>query len=162
MSHFESEEIINRAERLFKGAITFDQEIKREISRISEGYPYFTQLLGKECVAKASQLTAIHVDKTVFDRVVDDIKIGRSFPTLERAYQRAIGSSEGRQILLHLLAEQPEDRTIFDEDVGRVVLKRVRKEAEDLDVQYIDQLLPRLLDVNFGPVLTRWGKTGNL
>ena len=155
MSHFESEEIINRAERLFKGAITFDQEIKREISRISEGYPYFTQLLGKECVAKASQLTAIHVDKTVFDRVVDDIKIGRSFPTLERAYQRAIGSSEGRQILLHLLAEQPEDRTIFDEDVGRVVLKRVRKEAEDLDVQYIDQLLPRLLDVNFGPVLTR-------
>lgn len=86
---------------------------------------------------------------------MEDLKIGRGFPTLERAYQRAIGNTEGRQILLHLLAEQPEDRTIFDEDVGRVVLKRVRKEAEDLDVQYIDQLLLRLLEVNFCPVLTR-------
>ena len=155
MSPVESEEIINRAERLFKGAIVFDREIKQEISRISEGYPYFTQLLGKECVTKAGQLGSTRIDKPVFERVMEDIKIGRSFPTLERAYQRAIGNTEGRQILLHLLAEQPEDRTIFDEDVGRVVLKRVRKEAEDLDVQYIDQLLPRLLDVNFGPVLTR-------
>ena len=52
MSFVESEEIINRAERLFKEAITFDHEIKKEIARISEGYPYFTQLLGKECVRK--------------------------------------------------------------------------------------------------------------
>ena len=86
---------------------------------------------------------------------MDDIKTGKSFPTLERAYQRAIGNSEGRQTLLHLLAEQAEDNTIFDDDVGRVVLKKVRKEAEDWDIQYIDQLIPRLLDENFGPVLKR-------
>ena len=92
----------------------------------------------------------------MFERVIGDIKTGRSFPTLERAYQRAVGNSEGRQILLHLLAEQPEDQTIFDEDVGRVVLNRVRKDAEDLDVQHIQiSYYLELVDVNFGPVLTK-------
>lgn len=155
MSQMETEEIINRAERLFGNEMIFNSEIKQEISRVSEGYPYFTQLLGKESVTKAGQINASRVNKAVFEAVTVDIKNGRSFPTLERAYQRATGNSEGRQILLHLLAEQPEDKTIFDEDIGRVLLKRVRKEAEDLDVQYVDQLLPRLLDANFGPVLSR-------
>lgn len=155
MTSVETEEILNRAERLFESNITFDPEVKREISRVSEGYPYFTQLLGKECVSKTNQFNASHINETIFEAVMDDIKNGSSFPTLERAYQRAIGNSEDRQILLHLLAEQPEDRSIFDEDVGRVLLKRVRKEAEELDVQYIDQLLPRLLDNKFGPALTR-------
>lgn len=151
----ETEEIINRAERLFGGQIVFDKEIKSEIARISEGYPYFTQLLGKDCVMKANQLSTKTVDQTVFDQVISDIKTGRSFPTLERAYQRAIGNSDDRQMLLHLLAEQPENHTIFDEDVGRVILKKARKEAEEFNVQYIDQLLPRLLDANYGPVLAR-------
>lgn len=155
MASFETDEIITRAERLFKGAVSFDMSIKKEISRISEGYPYFTQLLGKACVSKANKFNRTHIDNFVFSKVMDDIKTGKSFPTLERAYQRAIGNSEGRQTLLHLLAEQAEDNTIFDDDVGRVVLKKVRKEAEDWDIQYIDQLIPRLLDENFGPVLKR-------
>lgn len=155
MSGDETEEVVNRAERLFHYQIQFDYEVKKEISRISEGYPYFTQLLGKECVTKAGQMNSTTVDRSVFELVITDIKTGRSFPTLERAYQRAIGNSEGRQILLHLLAEQPEDKTVFDDDIGRVLLKKVRKEAEDFDVQYVDQLLPRLLDANFGPTLSR-------
>jgi hypothetical protein len=151
----ETEEIVDRAEKLFHGAITFDHAVKREMSRMSEGYPYFTQLLGKECVAKANQFSVTHVDNELFSTVVEDVKNGRTFPTLERSYQRAIGSSPDRQILLHLLAEQPEDVTMFDEDVGRVFLKNVRREAEGFNVQYVDQLLPRLLDAKFGPTLVR-------
>src|SRR5688500_11263363 len=128
MPLIETEEIVDRAEKLFHGAITFDHAVKREMSRMSEGYPYFTQLLGKECVAKANQFSVTHVDNEVFSTVVDDVKNGRTFPTLERSYQRAIGNSPDRQILLHLLAEQPEDITMFDEDVGRVFLKKVRRE----------------------------------
>ena len=155
MTAYESVAIIERAEELFKGALTFEQEIKQKIADIAEGYPYFVQLLGKECVAKANQYGTSNVDDVVFRSVMEDIKLGRSFPTLERAYQRAIGASEDRQLLLHLLAEQPEEATMFDEDVGRVFLKRVRKDAEDLDISYIDQLVPRLLDANFGPVMVR-------
>ncbi len=155
MSDHETVQILDTAERLFEGALTFTGRVKYEIAKISEGYPYFTQLLGRECVSKANQLGGREVSWEVLSAVLEDIKSGRSFPTLERAYQRAIGSSPDRQILLHLLAEQPEERTLFDEDVGRVFLKKVRKDAEDLDIQYIDQLLPRLLDAAFGPILTR-------
>jgi hypothetical protein len=155
MPLIETEEIVDRAEKLFHGTITFDHAVKSKMSRMSEGYPYFTQLLGKECVAKANQFGVTHVDNEVFSTVVDDVKNGRTFPTLERSYQRAIGNSPDRQILLHLLAEQPEDITMFDEDVGRVFLKKVRREAEGFNVQYVDQLLPRLLDAKFGPTLVR-------
>lgn len=155
MSDQETMQILDTAEKLFGGALTFTGQVKHDIAKISEGYPYFTQLIGRECVSKANQLGTTEVSSDVLSSVLEDIKSGRSFPTLERAYQRAIGNSPDRQILLHLLAEQPEERTIFDEDVGRVFLKKVRKEAEDLDIQYIDQLLPRLLDSAFGPVLAR-------
>lgn len=151
----ESVEIIQRAEQLFAGAITFEPQVTEEIAHISEGYPYFVQLLGKECVAKANQFGYVRIANEVLDAVMDDIANGRSFPTLERAYQRAIGASQDRQLLLHLLADQPEEETLFDEDVGRVFLKKVRKEAEDLDISYIDQLVPRLLDGNFGPAMVR-------
>ena len=155
MAEFETQEILNRAEQLFRGQLTFVPAVKKEIARISEGYPYFTQLLGKECVQKANSRGTTEVSEAIFQDVLDDIKTGKSFPTLERTYQRAIGNSPDRQILLHLLAEQPEENTIFNEDVGRVFLKKVRKEAEDFNIQYVDQLLPRLLDESFGPTLVR-------
>lgn len=155
MEEFETEDILNRAELLFKGQLTFAPQVKKDIARISEGYPYFTQLLGKECVLKINSKGVSEVSEKVFKEVLNDIKNGKSFPTLERTYQRAIGNSADRQILLHLLAEQPEENTLFNEDVGRVFLKKVRKEAEDLNIQYVDQLLPRLLDESFGPTLVR-------
>lgn len=43
----------------------------------------------------------------------------------------------------------------MSEEQGRVMLKEARRDAEDLDVQYVDQLLPRLLDRKFGPALRR-------
>jgi hypothetical protein len=97
----------------------------------------------------------LKIDEGLFEMVLKDIKTGNAFPALERAYQRAIGNSQDRQILLHILAEQPEERTFFNEDVGRIFLKKARKETSDFDIQYVDQLIPRLIDKRFGPVLTR-------
>jgi len=34
-------------------------------------------------------------------------------------------------------------------------LKKTRKEADGFDIQYIDQLIPRLVDPKYGPVLER-------
>ena len=34
-------------------------------------------------------------------------------------------------------------------------MKRLRQDAKDLGIDYVDQLLPRLLDKKFGPVLFR-------
>tara|TARA_R110001592_G_scaffold361737_1_gene673326 strand:+ start:2627 stop:3919 length:1293 start_codon:yes stop_codon:yes gene_type:complete len=151
----EARNILNKAEELFKGELAIDDDVKEEIVRVSQGYPYFIQMIGKSCVSKASQLGLQTINMHVYRRVLEDIKGGVAFPTLESSYQRAIGNSEARQMLLHLLAEQPEENTIFHEDVGRIFLKNVRKDAEDFEVDYLDQNLPRLLDKKFGSVIRR-------
>ena len=155
MDDMESEEIIARAESLFKGALLFDPEVKTNISRVSQGYPYLTQLVGKACVNKANQRAVDRINLDIYDSVLDDIRRGVAFPMLETAYQKAIGNSEDRKILLHILAEQPEDNTIFNEDVGRVFLNKARKDASSWNIQYVDQLIPRLLEAKYGPILAR-------
>lgn len=155
MPPHEAMAVLTRAEELFEGELTIDESIKTEIIAISQGYPYFIQMIGKSCVNKASQLGLSKVNRHIYTRVMDDIRRGIAFPTLESAYQRAVGNSPNRQTLLHLLAEQPEENTLFHEDAGRIFLKNVRKDAEDFDVDYLDQNLPRLLDKNFGPALRR-------
>jgi hypothetical protein len=155
MDQPESEEIFFTAERLFKGQISFERAIIKNIATISQGYPYFAQLLGKECVSQANRVGTSHIDQIIFDRVLEDIRSGRAFPTLESSYQRAIGNSSDREIILHLLAGQPEESAMFNSESGRVLLKQTRKDAEELDIQYIDQLVPRLVDPTYGPVLRR-------
>lgn len=151
----ESEAIITRAAELFAGAVRFEPGIAGKIAELGQGYPYFVQLIGKQCVNEANARGTNMVDTAVFEKVVEDLRSGRAFPALEAAYQRAIGESEGRQILLHLLAEQQTEQTQYSDEIGRIALKQSRQVAEELDVQFIDQLMPRLVDKKFGPVLER-------
>lgn len=150
----ESEAIITRAAELFAGAIRFEPGISARIAEYGQGYPYFVQLIGKQCVSEANARATDLVGSFVLDKVIEDLRAGKAFPTLESAYQRAIGGSGGRQLLLHLLAEQPTDQA-FSDEVGRVKLKDSRQVAEAMDIQFIDQLMPRLVDKKYGPVLER-------
>ncbi|MFT7293015.1 MAG: Cdc6-like AAA superfamily ATPase [Pseudohongiellaceae bacterium] len=151
----DAKNILDKAEELFEGDLVIDNDVKNEIVRVSQGYPYFIQMIGKSCVNKASQLGLQSINMHVYMRVLEDIKGGVAFPTLESSYQRAVGNSEVRQMLLHLLAEQPEENTIFHEDVGRIFLKNVRKDAEDFELDHLDQNLPRLIDKKYGSVIRR-------
>ncbi|HNV84583.1 MAG TPA: hypothetical protein PKI87_10015, partial [Arenimonas sp.] len=148
----ESEAIITTASELFKGAVRFEPGVASKIADIGQGYPYFVQLVGKQCINELNARCTDLVDDDVLNKVLDDLKTGKAFPALESAYQLAIGSSSDRQLLLHLLAEQETEQPRSDE-IGRVVLKNTRQLAEELDIQYIDQLMPRLVDKRYGPVL---------
>lgn len=151
----ESIAIFHRAEMLFKDAILFDNSVIEHVAELCQGYPYFVQLIGKECVSRANRLGVTQVNKGILDLVLGDIQSGRAFPTLEQSYQRAIGNSSDRELILHLLAGQAEDSAMFNTDIGRVALRETRRDAEDLEIQYIDQLVPRLVDEAYGPVLKR-------
>ncbi|PTR14211.1 AAA ATPase-like protein [Nitrosospira sp. Nsp2] len=155
MPHDEACAVLDKAEELFQGELTIDRDVKDAIVSVSQGYPYFIQMIGKSCANKASQLGATCVNETVYGKVMNDIKNGIAFPNLESSYKKAIGNSESRQMLLHLLADHPEEETLFHEDVGRIFLKNVRRDAPDFDVDNLDQNLPRLIDKNYGPVLRR-------
>jgi hypothetical protein len=153
MPQAEAIAVLDRAEELFKNELVFDTEIKKEIATVSQGYPYFIQMIGRACASKAAQMGLCRVNKYIYTTVLSDIKSGIAFPTLESSYKKAVGDSADRQLLLHILAEQPEENTLFNEDVGRVFLKQARRDANEFDIEYVDQLLPRLLDRKFGPVL---------
>ena len=158
MVPLETRAIFQTAEKLFKEAVRFDPDVVEQIAELSGGYPYLAHLMGKECVNIFSQCNEQTVSKKILDIVLADIRSGRAFPTLETAYQRAIGGADERKVLLHLFAEQNQDETLLNDDIGRIFLSRVRNEARDLNVNYVDQLLPRLLDKNFGPALLRVGE----
>lgn len=151
----ESKGIITRAAELFKGNIKFAPGISSKIADLGQGYPYFVQLIGKQCVNYANASNTDTINEEIVDKVLEDLRAGKAFPNLEAAYRRAIGDSEGRQLLLHLLAEQSTEQTLFSDEIGRVLLKQSRQVAEEMDVQFIDQLIPRLVDKKFGPVLER-------
>jgi Cdc6-like AAA superfamily ATPase len=155
MSRPESEAIVARASELFEGTMRFEPDIGPKIADLGQGYPYLVQLIGKQCVTEANSRNTNLIDADVLTKVLDDWKAGRAFPTLESAYQRAIGNSKDRQLLLHLLAEQRTEQSLFSDEIGRVVLKASRQIAEELNVQFVDQLIPRLVEKKYGPVLER-------
>ncbi len=155
MANDEISAIFERATSLYNGDLTFDHDVVEQIVELSDGYPYLAQLMGKACVNRVNETQAPRVDRTVFDHVLEDIRSGTAFPTLESAYLRAVGQSELRRLLLTILAEQRSDASKYNDDVQRVALKEIRALATEFEIDHIDQLVPRLIDKKFGPALVR-------
>ncbi len=155
MSRNETEEIFNVATKLFSNTVTFSKECIGEISDLCEGYPYFAQLIGKSCVNEANTLGTNHVDIKILKIIKNKMLSGQAFPSLEETYQRAIGQSEDRAMLLALLAEQKDNRAEYDAQLGQVFLAKSRSSAQELGVEYMDQLLPRLIEERYGPILVK-------
>lgn len=158
MSPDEIYAIFATAAHLFGGAVRFDDRVVSDIARLSSGYPYLAQLIGKECIHVLNRHGGSSVDMPILQEVMNDVRDGKAFPTLESQYQRAIGDSQDRKLLLHFLAEQEESPDLLDEEVGKVLLKQLRKDVEGLGIDYIDQLIPRLVDKKYGPILFRHGE----
>jgi Cdc6-like AAA superfamily ATPase len=150
MSPQETRQIFETAEVLFKGAITFDEDVVDEIVQISEGFPYFAQLIGKACVQYGNEVGTNEIDKKIFAEIMERIRAGKSFPNIEEQDQLAIGKSKERAMLLVLLAEQKSESAHYDEELGRVVLQKTRAAAQGLGIEYIDQLMPRLVEERYG------------
>lgn len=155
MSLEETREIFSRAVTLYDGKLSFSSAVVDKIYQLSDGYPYLAQLMGKACINRLNELAQNEVTWRVFEGVLDDIRSGAAFPTLESAYLRAVGQSEPRRLLLTILAEQTADSARYNDDVQRVALKEIRGIANEFEIDHVDQLVPRLIDKNFGPALIR-------
>ena len=152
MSAGETKMIFDTACALYDHRLVFDDDVVSKIHQVSMGYPYFAQLIGKRCVEQGNAEGTNLVNHEVLDKVLDEVASGQAFPMLEQKFQRAVGDSEGRATILTLLAE--ENITIDDVE-GGVSLKAIRATAQELDIEHMDQLVPRLIDKKFGPALVR-------
>jgi Cdc6-like AAA superfamily ATPase len=155
MSPEEIAQIFSKAEQLFRNRVKFHETVVQEIASFSDGYPYLAQLMGKACVALANEQGTNDIVPDILQEVLAKIRSGQAFPSLEHQYQMAIGNSPDRALILTLLAEQKRETTQYDAVAGAVALKASRPTAQDLGIDYIDQLLPRLIDEKFGPVLVK-------
>ncbi|MBO9440405.1 MULTISPECIES: hypothetical protein [unclassified Sulfitobacter] len=144
--------IFRRASAAYHGKLVFSDEVISKIFDISMGYPYFTQLIGKRCVEQGNLTGTNNIEIGTLNDVLEEISSGRAFPHLERKYQRAVGDSNSRALLLTLLAEE---NVSLDDVEGGISLKAIRTTAQELDIEYMDQLVPRLIDKKYGPALVR-------
>lgn len=155
MKEQEITEIFEKARELFGGRVRFLPSVVKRIASYSDGYPYLAQLIGKSCVTVGNEFGTNDIDESVLNKMLEKIRSGQAFPNLEHQYQMAIGSSPDRALLLTLLAEQSKETTEYDAVAGLVALKASRSTASDLGIEYIDQLLPRLIEEKYGPVLVK-------
>jgi Cdc6-like AAA superfamily ATPase len=155
MSPVETRGIFTRAEELYKGKVTFSEDVVSRIVQLSDGYPYLAQLIGRACINRLNERAEREVSMDLFNDVLNDIRSGNALPTLESAYLRAVGQSEPRKLLLTLLAEQATDSARYNDDVQRVALKDIRRITQEFEIEHVDQLLPRLIDKKYGPALIR-------
>jgi len=144
--------IFRRACEFYDGQLTFEDSVVEKIFEISMGYPYFSQLIGKRCVEEGNANGTNEITQSILQSVLDEISAGRAFPHLERKYKMAVGASDGRAMLLTLLAEE---NVSIDDVEGGISLKAVRNIAQDLQIEFMDQLVPRLIDKKYGPALVR-------
>jgi Cdc6-like AAA superfamily ATPase len=151
MAPSEIREIFSTAQALFENKVIFDDRVISSIVDLSEGYPYFAQLIGKACIEERNRWGENGISEPIFERVLRGIRDGITFPTLEKDYSRAVGHSEDRAWLLALLAHQEE----YSIASSHVHLKGIRGVAKQLDVANLDQNLPRLIDPDYGPVLVK-------
>lgn len=155
MNIAESMTILNTAEKLYGGSLTIERSVKERVARASSGFPYMVQLLGRALVKIANERGATVLSGDMFAELQRRIASGEAIPTLEQRYKVAVHTSDQRKILLSLLADFALDKDVSGTDLRAVTLVEVRKDAKDLDVDNIDQVVPRLLDARYGPVLKK-------
>ncbi len=148
MPRYELEQIIRRAEFVAQN-ITFDDEATREICEKSEGFPYFTHLLGKESMVLAFESGASRITPKEIKLLFSKISEGRLSNIFEAIYHESVKNSPQRELLLKLFAE--------DED-NEINSGGIYETAKEMGISNPPQLMKQLttaVHANATPVLTK-------
>lgn len=108
--------ILRRAEFWIGDEIGFEEKAKELIVQISEGFPYFTHLLGKEAMMLAFARGSKKVTEEDIDQLGRLVVEGRLKTIYEEIYQGAVKHSPQREVLLKAFAENEKDE-IYTEPV---------------------------------------------
>jgi hypothetical protein len=147
MPEDELQHILRRAEYAVDETITFDEPAAHAIATGSEGFPYFSHLLGRETMIMAFMQQSTKVTSAIVEALHQNISQGRLNTIYEDVYQNAVKHSAQREVLLKIFAEQKED-DIHTEEVYSL--------ARDLGITNPSQLMKELTSTEeSGSVLTK-------
>lgn len=140
-------QILRRAEYLVKNTIIFEENAALTIATLSEGFPYFVHLLGKEAMLIAYDRNSTRVTEEDIEVLSRKITEGRLSTIYKDIYHNAVKSSPQRELLLKIFSEQEQDE-IYTEPVYSL--------AKDLGITNPSQLMKELTTTEWGsPVLTK-------
>lgn len=135
MPQYELGDILKKGEYVVDHAITFEDTAANVITERSEGFPYFTHLMGKESMVLAFERGSPRVTNQDIENLSIMISEGRLRCIYEDLYHDAVKHSPQREILLKLFAEQSYDE-INTEEVYAL--------AKDFDITNPSQLMKQL------------------
>jgi len=149
MPELELLQILKKAEHNVGQAITYEDTAMSEICDKSEGFPYFTHLLGKEAMLIAYERGSTNVSLRDIDSLSKAISEGRLTNIFENVYHEAVKNSPQREVLLKLFAE---------EDTSDIPSADVYSSAIDMGITNPSQLMKQLTspdNIATIPVLTK-------
>jgi hypothetical protein len=115
MPQYELIDILKKGEYIVDYLITFEDAAAQFITERSEGFPYFTHLLGKESMILAFERGGTRVTDQDIENLSILISNGRLKCIYEDLYHDAVKHSPQREILLKLFAEQAYDEINTEE-----------------------------------------------
>ncbi|SHN23079.1 hypothetical protein SAMN04488057_11257 [Cyclobacterium lianum] len=108
-------DIINHAESSIRKEIKFDSDVKKDMVKEAEGFPYFVHLLGKECLLLAFKRQLKVVTEELYCEVKDKLIKGKIQLTQEFRYVEACRTSQERELLLRLFASSDDNKILIEE-----------------------------------------------
>ena len=115
MSEYELNEILRKAVYLVGRRISFTERAAEEIVRSSEGFPYFTHLLGRDSMLISFKRGSHEVTFSMVQESLRKLAEGRFGILYEDIYHEAVKNSPQREILLKVFSEHPEDEIPTEE-----------------------------------------------
>ena len=128
-------EILKKGEFVVDHKIIFEEQAANIITNRSEGFPYFTHLLGKEAMVLAFERSSPRVTSQDIEALSKIISEGRLKCIYEDLYHNAVKNSPQREILLKMFAERTEDE---------INTENVYSLAKDFDITNPSQLMKQL------------------
>ena len=108
MPHGDLMQILKNAERKIELAIRFEESAKQMIAARSEGFPFFTHLLGKQAMLVAMEAHKSTITVADVELLKRSIAEGRLSTIYEDVYHKAVKGSTQRELLLKAFADVPE------------------------------------------------------
>lgn len=125
-------QVLRRAEFVVDEAITFDEDATQAIAQRSEGFPFFTHLMGREAMLLAFERQSPRVTKTDIEALSRKISDGLLRCIYEDMYHSAVKNSPQREMLLKIFADHHEDEIATEE---------VYALAKDMEITNPSQLM---------------------
>ncbi|WP_312424044.1 ATP-binding protein [Serratia sp. (in: enterobacteria)] len=135
-----------------KLGITFNDDIKEKIIKISNGFPYFTHLLGLKCSEVSLSQEKMEVDESVFKEALE-LAVKSSEGSLIRDYELAIKSSRNNNYSKILLAAAKIKSSSF---TTKEWIEKIEKETNILyNNQSMSNFIGRLMSVDKGGIIEK-------